>query len=165
LAGSRAALQTALIALHLNVANVEHEFDRDQGHYGRNALCIGQRFFSAELQEVSMWRLINGTRASSYYRNMREFIAHRYGSPSARQLNAKLPELLSKRLRLLGLDPTYVAVAQPETLRRLSETCGNCTHTGACATDLGVGNVTVGMDSYCANGDKIDDLVIKRSNG
>ena len=112
-----------------------------------------------------MWRLINSTRTSGYYRNIRDFIAHWYGSPSVRQLNAKIPPLLSTRLRLLRLDPTFVAVAQPDTLRKLSERCRDCAHTDVCAADLEVDNVDAGMDSYCANGDMIDDLVIKRNNG
>jgi hypothetical protein len=112
-----------------------------------------------------MWRTISSTGATGYYRKMREFVAHWIGSPSARQLHANFPPLLSKRLRLLGLDPTYVTVAQPETLRRLSETCRSCAHTDACAADLGVENVAAGMDTYCANGEMIDDLVIKRSAG
>jgi hypothetical protein len=112
-----------------------------------------------------MWRVVKSTRTAEYFRRMRDFIARWHGSASARQLIAHPPPLLSKRLRLLGLDPTFVAVAQPETLRRLSETCANCANTDACASDLGVDNVAAGMDSYCANGDLIDDLVIKRANG
>ena len=112
-----------------------------------------------------MWRSINSTGATGYFRNMRDFIAQWIGSQRARQLNGNFPPLLSKRLRLLGLDPSYVTVAQPETLRRLSETCRNCAHTDVCATDLGDENVAAGMDTYCANGEMIDELVIKRANG
>jgi hypothetical protein len=112
-----------------------------------------------------MWHRMNSMRASAYHRNIRDVIVHWLGSLNAKRLIAQPPPLLSKRLQLLGLDPTYVAVAQPETLRRLSETCRNCGHTEACAADLGVDNVNAGMDSYCANGDIIDDLVIKRTTG
>ena len=112
-----------------------------------------------------MWRFISRTRASSYYRYARDFIAHRMGLPGAKQLNADIPPLLSKRLQLLNLDPAYVTIAQPETLRSLSKACRDCAHTKACAADLGAGQVNAGMDTYCANGDKIDDLVIRRANG
>jgi hypothetical protein len=112
-----------------------------------------------------MWDIFKSDRATIYYQNMRDRIAQWFCSPSARQLHATFPPLLSKRLQLLGLDPTFIAVAQPETLRRLSDSCRDCAHTEACATDLGVDNVAAGMDSYCANGDMIDDLVIKRANG
>jgi hypothetical protein len=112
-----------------------------------------------------MWRVFKSTRPAEFFRNMRDFTAHWRRSVSAKQLIANPPPLLSKRLRLLGLDPTFVAVAQPDALRRLSEGCRDCAHTDQCAADLGADNVNAGMDSYCANGDIIDDLVIKRAIG
>jgi hypothetical protein len=112
-----------------------------------------------------MWRVLKSNRATRYYRNMRNFIAHWQRSARAKPSIANPPTLLSKRLRLLGLDPSFVVVAQPETLRRLSESCRDCAHTDQCAADLGADNANAGMDSYCANGDRIDDLVIKRSRG
>jgi hypothetical protein len=112
-----------------------------------------------------MWRVFNRTRAPAFYRKMRDVMANWHGFLRARPLNATPPPLLSKRLQLLGLDPAFVAVAQPDTLRSLSETCRDCAHTEVCAADLGVENVAVGMDTYCANGEMIDDLVIKRADG
>jgi Family of unknown function (DUF6455) len=112
-----------------------------------------------------MWHVFKNTRTAAWYRIMRYSIAHWHGSLSGRRLIANPPPLLSKRLQLLGLDATYVAVAQPETLRNLSERCRDCAHTDECAGDLAVDNAAAGMDSYCANGDMIDDLVIKRANG
>ncbi len=112
-----------------------------------------------------MLRVFKSIPASAYYSRLQNVIVRWLSSLRPRRLNVNPPPLLAKRLQLLGLDPTFIAVTQPSILRNLAARCRDCTHTDACAADLGAENAAGGMDSYCANGDIIDDLVIKRATG
>jgi hypothetical protein len=98
-----------------------------------------------------MWRVVKRIRASGFY--------------ARKRVHSDAPRLLERRLRLLRLEPAFMAIEQPDILRRLANTCGNCAHTDACAADLAVNDVAAGMDSYCANGETLDELVIKRATG
>lgn len=109
-----------------------------------------------------MLRLVN-IRSSFCYQNLRNVVARWRGSRKAKLLDANTPPLLLERLRQLRLDPEYVAVAQPNTLRSLSVSCRECAHKKVCAADLAAGNSAAGMDTYCANGEIIDNLVVMRA--
>lgn len=112
-----------------------------------------------------MWRYFQSITIPGNFRRMRDAVSRWLGSLGATRLPPDPPPLLLKRLDLLGLDPKFIAAEQPALLRGLSDTCSNCAHTEACAADLAANNVAAGMDTYCANGDTIDDLVIQRANG
>jgi hypothetical protein len=81
--------------------------------------------------------------------------------------NAGPDSLMPARLELLGLDPGYVRVADPDTYEALRRTCATCPSWRACARDLAPrngspGNATRGLSSYCLNAGRIDALILER---
>jgi hypothetical protein len=70
--------------------------------------------------------------------------------------------LMPARLELLGLDPGYVRVADPDTYEAMRQTCAACPSWRACARDLAHGNATRGLGSYCLNTARIDALIVER---
>jgi hypothetical protein len=87
------------------------------------------------------------------------------GFPLITRPNAGPDVLLIERLRLLGIDPAYVAAAQHETLLSLQKNCTRCANWRQCARDLGQGNVQQGMKSYCVNAEMIDHLLVDKLRG
>ena len=79
--------------------------------------------------------------------------------------NAGPSTLLPRRLRLLGLDPGFVAVAQPETFSKLEAACSACPSWRRCARDLARNDVTAGMECYCLNAAALDELLIEKFTG
>ena len=76
--------------------------------------------------------------------------------------NAGPDSLMPARLELLGLDPGYVRVANPDTYEAMRRTCAACPSWRACARDLARGNATRGLGSYCLNAARIDALILAR---
>jgi hypothetical protein len=81
-------------------------------------------------------------------------------APMAPERKADRESLLDQRLRALRLDPAYFAVAEPTLYRSLQSTCSQCPSTLQCAGDLARGDVQVGHESYCPNGQAIDELYV-----
>jgi hypothetical protein len=72
--------------------------------------------------------------------------------------------LLCERMRLLRLDPGYVALEQAEIFVKLRATCRKCSHKDQCTRDLDRGDGDA-LDGYCLNTATLDDLLIERYKG
>ena len=70
--------------------------------------------------------------------------------------------LLPNRLRLLGIDPGYLQVADGERLKVLEDACGRCPSWRKCARDMARGDAVTGLNSYCSNAETIDTLIVAR---
>lgn len=112
-----------------------------------------------------MRRFFDYTRVAELYQTMRNSIGHVERGPLLGQSQTSPPYLLSERLHRVGLDPHFVAAAQPGTLLKLSEKCRECAQTDKCAVDLALNNANAGMEDYCPNADIIDELIVERSRG
>jgi hypothetical protein len=71
-------------------------------------------------------------------------------------------QLMPWRLQQLGIDPTYVNVAETATYQDLERVCSACKAWRRCARDLAKGDVQAGMGSYCLNAFTIDMLTVDR---
>jgi hypothetical protein len=70
--------------------------------------------------------------------------------------------MMPRRMQDLGIDPVYVALAQPETYQTLQDVCTSCRHWRRCARDLARGDASSGLATYCGNAEILDRLLIKR---
>jgi|SRR5581483_1577465 hypothetical protein len=71
-------------------------------------------------------------------------------------------ELMPQRLEQLGLDPSYVKVAETAAYRDMERVCASCKAWRQCARDMAHGDVETGMHSYCLNAPTIDALMVER---
>jgi hypothetical protein len=71
-------------------------------------------------------------------------------------------ELMPQRLEQLGLDPSYVKIAETAAYRDMERVCATCTAWRRCARDMAHGDVETGMHSYCLNAPTIDALLVER---
>jgi hypothetical protein len=69
---------------------------------------------------------------------------------------------MPRRLRQLGLDPTFIKHELPTTYQDLERVCAACKSWRRCARDLASDDVQAGMQGYCLNAPAIDALTADR---
>lgn len=70
--------------------------------------------------------------------------------------------LMPLRIQVHGLDPDYIAAAEPETYQALEETCAQCGSQRQCARDLSTENADARLNGYCANTEALDRLLLRK---
>lgn len=68
------------------------------------------------------------------------------------------PQLLGRRLRLMGIDPESLKRREPATARDLSRCCALCDSKSVCARDLAQNPWSRDWEKYCVNHQTIDAL-------
>jgi hypothetical protein len=81
-------------------------------------------------------------------------------SPSGPRVGPDL--LMPRRAEAHGLDPAYIANAQPELYRTLEEACGRCGNVTRCAHDLSQDDADTRLNAYCANTAALDQLLLRK---
>lgn len=71
-------------------------------------------------------------------------------------------ELLTRRMRRLGLDFDTLNTAQPVITRELTLCCARCGSKLRCAHDLGTNAQNDAWRKYCVNRDTFDELLDRR---
>ena len=69
---------------------------------------------------------------------------------------------MPRRIEAHGLDPGYIANAQPELCQQLKETCERCGNAKQCEHDLVQPNADARLNDYCANTAALDRLLLRK---